>query len=139
MPGADPRQALGRIGEDAAAAMLERAGLSIVERRFRLRRSEIDLIATEGEFVVFVEVKTRSGDGYGAPAESVTPSKRRKIVRGALAFLARRGWLDRLCRFDVVEVEAAGGQVHTVRHIEDAFRPEPGDIDPGRRRGRTAI
>jgi len=135
----DPRQALGRIGEDAAAAMLERAGLSIIERRFRLRRSEIDLIAIDGEFVVFVEVKTRSGDGYGAPAESVTAAKRRKIVRGALAFLARRGWLDRLCRFDVVEVEAAGGRVLTVRHIDDAFRPEPGDIDPGRRRGRRSI
>jgi putative endonuclease len=118
----DPRQVLGRRGERTAAEFLERAGLRILERRFRLRRGEIDLIALEADLVVFVEVKTRRGSAYGFPAESVTASKRRKLARAALAFLARRGWHERACRFDVIEIIEAG-QATRIRHIRDAFRP----------------
>jgi len=121
----DPRQALGRRGEQLAARFLERAGLRIIARRFRLRCGEIDLIALDRELVVFVEVKTRRGRGYGAPAESVTPSKQQKISRVALAFLSGRGWHERPCRFDVVEV-VAGGKTSEIRHIPDAFRLGPG-------------
>jgi putative endonuclease len=121
----DPRQTLGHRGEQLAARFLERAGLRIIARRFRLRCGEIDLIALDRDLVVFVEVKTRRGHGYGAPAESVTPFKQKKIARAALAFLSGRGWHERPCRFDVVEV-VAGGETPEIRHIPDAFRLGPG-------------
>ncbi|MEE8116675.1 MAG: YraN family protein [Gemmatimonadales bacterium] len=117
----DPRQTLGRRGEQLAARFLERAGLRVIERRFRLRCGEIDLIALDREWVVFIEVKTRRGSGYGTPAESVTPFKQRKMARTALAFLAGRGWHERPCRFDVVEV-VERGKIPEIRHIPDAFR-----------------
>lgn len=122
-PGPHTRQRLGRLGEAAAESALREAGLQILERRFRIRLGEIDLIAGRDDLVVFVEVKARRGLGYGWPSESVTPHKQRRIARVALAYLSRRGWLDRACRFDVVEVRAVAGRIEQVRHIEDAFRP----------------
>ena len=118
----DPRHALGRCGEQRAARFLERSGLRVIERRFRLRCGEIDLIALDRDTVVFVEVKTRRGRGFGAPAESVTAAKRRRMARTALAFLSRRGWHERPCRFDVVEV-LDDGKTTEIKHIPDAFRP----------------
>lgn len=118
----DPRHALGEAGEAAAERWLVGRGLAIVARGFRCRIGEIDLIARDGPLVVFVEVKTRSGAGYGRPAEAVTAIKRSRLTRTAALFLARNGWGDRPCRFDVVEVEP-GGAGWRVRHIPDAFRP----------------
>ena len=120
---ADPRARLGRLGEAAAESTLRRAGFTVLERRYRLRTGELDLIAEHDGVVVFVEVKTRRGSGYGRPAEAVTPAQQRRLARAALGYLQRKGWLDRPCRFDVVEVFAAGSAVARVRHIEDAFRP----------------
>jgi putative endonuclease len=121
----DPRQALGRRGERLAEGFLQRAGLRIIARRFRLRRGEIDLIALDGDCVVFIEVKARQGGACGFPAESVTPTKQRKICRVALAFLSARHWHERACRFDVVEI-VVGGKTPEISHIPDAFRPGPG-------------
>ena len=121
----DRRQRLGARGEAAATRFLDRRGMSIIETRFRMRCGEIDLIGEIGGLVVFVEVKTRSGPGYGRPAEAVTAVKRQRMARAALAFLKGRGWLDRPCRFDVVEVMDRGGRVARVRHIPDAFRLWP--------------
>lgn len=92
-----------------------------LERRYRSRHGEIDLILEDGDVVVFVEVKSRSGEGFGA-AEAVSARKIDRIVRVATAFLAARGWLERYCRFDVVEVLDAG-PLRRVRHLRDAFRP----------------
>ena len=117
------RQELGRLGEAAAAALLERAGFTVIARRFRLRAGEVDLIVERGDLIVFVEVKTRSGEGYGVPAAAVTEAKRRRLAQAALAFLGRTGRLDRRVRFDVVEVRARSGRIERVHHIEDAFRP----------------
>jgi putative endonuclease len=119
---ADPRQALGRLGEAAAEAALRRAGLRILERRCRLPAGEIDLIAEERGILVFVEVKTRRGTGHGRPAEAVTLRKRHRMARVALSYLSRRKWLERRCRFDVVEVFATGSAVRRIHHIRDAFR-----------------
>lgn len=121
-PRADPRHGLGRSGEAEAERVLRRSGMTILERRWRLRLGEIDLIAQRGELLVFVEVKTRRRLGFGEPAEAVTRAKRARMARTAMAYLSRRDWLDRPCRFDVVEVfvEADGGL--RARHIEDAFR-----------------
>ncbi len=124
------RQELGRAGEELAAERLSRDGFRILERRWRRAGAEIDIVCERGEQVVFVEVKTRRGEGFGTPAEAVTATKRRRMARAALIYLVRRGWLDRPCRFDVVEVRIGPGPACRVDHIEDAFRPMPSDC-PG--------
>jgi putative endonuclease len=121
----DPRQRLGRDGEDAAARALVKAGFRIVHRGFRCRLGEIDIIAWDRDVLVFVEVKSRRGVGFGHPAESVTATKRGRIARVAQYFLGGRGWLDVPCRFDVVEVLRRPGAELEVRHIVDAFRVWP--------------
>jgi putative endonuclease len=117
----DPRRRLGDAGEKAAEAWLRGAGLDIVARGFRARCGEIDIIARDGPIVVFVEVKTRTHDGFGRPAEAVTASKRGRIARVASIFLSRSGWEEKACRFDVIEVVPVG-TTWRVRHIPDAFR-----------------
>ena len=123
-PADDPRHRLGRDGERAAEALLERAGLRVIARRFRQRFGEIDLVAERDDLTVFVEVKTRSGEPgrYGRPAEAVTPVKERRIARVALAFLARTGRLARRTRFDVVEIHVDADGALRARHLVDAFR-----------------
>ena len=115
--------ALGARGEARAEEFLRNAGWRIVDRRFRCRGGEIDLIAIDGEIVVFVEVKARAGTGYGMPTEAVVPLKQRRIARTALAWLARNDALEQRCRFDVIEIVAEPGTPETIRHIADAFRP----------------
>ena len=117
----DPRRRLGDAGEAAAEGWLRRAGLVIVARGFRARCGEIDLIARDGPVVVFVEVKTRAGGSYGRPSEAVTAVKRGRIARVASVFLARSGWGEKACRFDVVEVVPVGSGWR-VTHLPDAFR-----------------
>ena len=117
----DPRRLLGNAGEAAAARWLRRAGLVIVARGFRARCGEIDLIARDGPVVVFVEVKTRTHGAYGRPSEAVTAIKRGRIARVASVFLARSGWGEKACRFDVVEVVPVGSGWR-VTHLPDAFR-----------------
>ena len=117
----DPRRDLGIAGEAAAERWLRDAGLTIVARGFRVRCGEIDLVARDGPVVVFVEVKTRTHRAYGPPAEAVTAEKRGRIARVASFYLARSGWGERPCRFDVVEVVPVGAGFR-VRHIPDAFR-----------------
>ncbi len=119
----DFRQRLGREGEAAAEVALRRAGQRILDRRFRCRQGEIDLVAEDGDVVVFIEVKTRRGTAYGSPAEAVTPRKRRRMVLAAWSYLAARGLHDRPCRFDVVEIVGEPGKGAALRHIRDAFRP----------------
>lgn len=120
--GGDPRRALGAMGEAAAERWLRRAGYTIVARGFRIRLGEIDIVARQGGLVVFVEVKTRRGEGFGRPSEAVTPAKQRRLAHVAQVFLGRSGWSDLPCRFDVVEV-LPGDRGLAVRHIADAFRP----------------
>lgn len=120
--GGDPRRLLGSAGEATAERWLRRAGMVIVARGFRARCGEIDLVARDGPVVVFVEVKTRTHEAFGRPAEAVTAQKRGRMTRVASLFLARSGWGDRACRFDVVEVVPVGPRWR-VRHIPDAFRP----------------
>lgn len=113
----DPRQRLGIAGEALAEAVLRDKGLRILARRWRCRSGEIDLIAEDGRWLVFVEVKARAGEGFGRPSEAVDARKRRRLARAALTYLQAEDALERPCRFDVVEVG------REIRHIEDAFRP----------------
>lgn len=116
---------LGRLGEDAAEGFLQAKGMGCLARRFRIRRGEVDLVMESGDLLVFVEVKTRLGSGFGRGAESVGPEKRRRLARAAEAFLAEQEAFDRPCRFDVVEVEPDRSGGWRISHIEDAFRLWP--------------
>ena len=115
------RRLLGVAGEAEAVRFLRSAGFEIVDTGFRARCGEIDVIAEDGREVVFVEVKTRTSDAFGTPAESVTRVKRLRIVRAASVFLARAGWADRACRFDVLSISPVGSGFR-VTHLKDAFR-----------------
>ena len=100
------RQELGKDGENLACAELEARGYAILERRYRTEYGEIDVIARDGETMVFVEVRRKSDGGYGSAAESVTRDKQRRVVRMALAYLARHELIDRCAvRFDVVAID----------------------------------
>jgi len=99
------RRSLGRFGEVAAEGHLRRQGYEIVERNWRCRQGEIDLVAREGGDWVFVEVRTRRSRVCGTPEESVTPSKQRRLLRLGQAFLQERGLEDVSWRIDIVAVE----------------------------------
>ncbi len=116
---------MGRDGETLAERVLHRAGLRILERRYRTRYGEIDIIAEDGDVLVFVEVKARRRTVHGTPAAAVTRKKRQRISRVAAAFLQSAKLSERACRFDVVEVlpKPSGGA--TIRHLKDAFRLWP--------------
>lgn len=107
---------LGRAGEIKAAKFLENKGYKIVAKNFKTRLGEIDIIAKDKECIVFIEVKTRSGDGYGAPCEAVNRKKQEKYFAVATQYLQNNKLLDCECRFDVVEIE--NGEIN---HIENAF------------------
>jgi putative endonuclease len=116
----DRRLILGQDGEDVACAALRRLGYTIVERRFRTRRGEIDIIARDGPTLVFVEVKGRDREHAGTPMEAVTSQKRRRLMHVALEYLATRGLADAGCRFDVVAVRWSLG-APDVRVLPGAF------------------
>jgi putative endonuclease len=114
------RQALGKHGEDLACRELERRGYAIVARRYRSRGGEIDIIARDGETIVFVEVKTREDLAFGGGADAVTGFKRRRIVQVAEDYLARHHCGDCRCRFDVVSIDLTSG-VPTFELFQNAF------------------
>lgn len=110
---------LGPEGEEMALGYLKRLGYRIYERNYRTPFGEIDIIAGDGEIVVFVEVKTRANYGYGAPFESVTKTKREKIRKTALSYLKRLK-AEPPARFDVLSISVSGGE-ERIEHIRDAF------------------
>ena len=115
------RSSLGRRGEDLAVRALKRKAYRILARRERSRLGEIDIVARDGEVLVFVEVKTRRGHRFGTPIEAVNHQKQKKLTRLALAYAARRGWSESPIRFDVVGVEFGTGRKPEVRIYQDAF------------------
>lgn len=117
----DRRQKVAREGEQLAAEYLEREGWQILDRNFRYGKAgEIDVIARDGEYTVFVEVKTRSSDAFGAAAYAVTPGKQRQLQRLARGWMFIHGMGELLCRFDVITVEFARGEP-VINHIRNAF------------------
>ncbi len=118
----DRRLSLGRSGEDAAVDYLEKNRYRILARGFRLLRGEIDIIARDGETIVFIEVKTRAGKGFGPPEEAVTAPKQRRIRRLAEGFLKKfRIGPDTPCRFDVLSLRVGEDGVPEIRQVKDAF------------------
>ncbi len=116
----DARVALGKSGEDLAVEELQRRGYEIIARRWRRRRGEIDIIARDGQTLVFVEVKTREGSDYGGGADAVTAPKRRRIAQLALEYLVCHRMTDRPCRFDVVAIRFDRGRA-VLEVFQNAF------------------
>ena len=114
---------LGESGERTAARSLKRAGYRIIHRNYRCRAGEIDLIAADGDTVVFVEVKTRRSDEAADPEVNITYAKRRQIIRAAKYFLMEKSAQDRPCRFDVVAVVQPDDGKPAVEHFINAFSP----------------
>lgn len=109
-------QLTGASAEDRAAKHLERQGLSIVARNFRTRLGEIDLVAQEGDVLVFVEVRMRASQSFGGALESITAQKQRRIRAAASQFLQHLRWMPR-CRFDVIALD--GDEVRWLRAAFD--------------------
>src|SRR4029453_16074001 len=103
------RIAVGNVGEDLACEELERRGYAIIARRYRRRGGELDIIARDGQTMVFVEGKAREGRGFGEGCEAVTANKRRTITRLALDYLMRHRLTECACRFDVVSIHFDSG------------------------------
>jgi len=112
---------VGEAGEQAAAEFVTSLGYRIVARNVRFRSGEIDLVARDGGVLVFVEVKTRRGRGFGTPDEAVGAAKQRRLIRLASLYLARLGSDPPPCRFDVVSVEPGPDGSLQCRLIKGAF------------------
>lgn len=116
----DGRRELARRGEDEVADHLVERGLEILCRNYRCPAGELDIVAREGETIVFVEVKARRSRGCGAPAEAVDRRKRARLVRVARWFLRERRLEGVACRFDVAGVMVKGDRA-VVEWLTDAF------------------
>lgn len=108
----------GRRGEAIAAAFLAGRGCRIIARNFAAAGGEVDIIAQDGDTLAFIEVKSRTGPGFGAGREAVTPQKQRHILQAAQAYLQQTNAFERPCRCDVAEVDLRTGRVD---YIQNAF------------------
>ena len=124
----DDKKPLGDFGERLATAHLLAKGYRIVDRKFRLRETEIDLVAIDRDQAVFVEVRTRRGAYPGMAALSITRTKAKKMLNAVQFYLERHPDVAEMpLRIDVVAIElAADGTLSRVHHIEDAVRPDRG-------------
>jgi putative endonuclease len=114
--------ASGNLAEQAAAAFLQARGYHILERNFRCRGGEIDLIALDGSTLVFIEVKLRRTLQRGAPIEAVTPVKQARVMRAAQSYLAYCGRVFARIRFDVISVMRTSARSE-ITHFKAAFPP----------------
>lgn len=116
---------IGQCGEDAAAAFLKKKGYKIIKRNYKNKIGEIDIIAKNNEDMVFVEVKTRSSEKFGTPAEAVTYYKKQKIVNTAKWYLAQNQ-TELNVRFDIIEVYGkftdTSFELSRINHFEQVFR-----------------
>lgn len=114
------RRQLGDAGEDLAAAALKKQGYKILERNFTTPLGEIDLVARQGKFLVFVEVKTRKSARFGAPQEAVSPAKQARLKKLADYYLKQKRLESTPVRFDVVAITMASDRTG-VEIIQGAF------------------
>jgi putative endonuclease len=111
------RLILGKKGEDIAANYLQKHGYRIIERNFKARYGELDIICTKDNTLVFVEVKTRIGEKFGKPEESVTPWKLREVVKTAEFYKMTHNHLPEALRIDVIAIQLDGDQLTYFNHI----------------------
>lgn len=117
------RRLLGRDGEDRAARYLRSLDFRILERNYSTRQGEIDLIALDRDTIVFVEVKTRTSDAFGAPEQAVDLRKQSRMVKAALVYLKQKKLHQVACRFDVVAITGPDdGRVELIRNAFEMDR-----------------
>ena len=115
------RTVIGSEGERAAAEFLEARGYRILDRNYRTRLGEIDLVAEEGRTLVFVEVKVRRNDRFGGPAAAITAAKQSRIARLAQQYVVSRRLGERPCRFDVVLIWGGDPRTRRIERLPGAF------------------
>jgi putative endonuclease len=115
-----PKIEQGQAGENQACRYLEIRGLILIERNYRCRMGELDLIMRDGEYLVFVEVRSRSNRNYGNPAETVTRYKQNRLIRTA-AYYLQRHQLNVPCRFDIIAISNPQNKIY-LEWIKDAFQ-----------------
>jgi putative endonuclease len=118
---------LGKQGEEMALVFLEEKGFRVIEKNWRYRKAEVDLIATDGQTLVIIEVKTRSTDYFGAPEESINKTKQKLLCEAANAYIELKE-LKNEVRFDIVSIVTDGNQTR-LHHIRDAFYPYSSELD----------
>ncbi|MFA5840204.1 MAG: YraN family protein [Candidatus Margulisiibacteriota bacterium] len=113
---------LGVKGEDAAEIFLKQQGFEIVERNFHSQQGEIDIIASDKNFLVFVEVKNYSSRSFGSPASVVRKNKKQSIIHAARYFIYKNRIKNTNCRFDVVTLYRKQDGSRVIEHFRDAFK-----------------
>ena len=108
------KREIGKIGEEIACKYLESKNYKILEKNFRCRSGEIDIIALDGDYIVFIEVKYRKDNSFGFPRESINYHKQRNISKVAAYYLLVRNAFHKNSRFDVVEI--IGGQIEIIQN-----------------------
>ncbi|RPH81413.1 MAG: YraN family protein [Nitrospiraceae bacterium] len=124
----DPRKLFGQAGESAAEEYLRRKGYRIVGRNLRSPVGELDLVAEDGQVLVFIEVKARRTDAFGGAIHAVHHRKQEKLIQLAAQYLARHHIKGRLCRFDVVLLQGADDVAPQIEHIQNAFEISGDDL-----------
>ncbi len=116
------RQQLGATGEKLARDFLKKKGYKIIDTNFRCREGEVDIITRKKDCLVFVEVRTKTGDSFGSPEESITFAKREKLISSALTYMSERQGLPETWRIDFVAVELdPSGKARRIEIIENAI------------------
>jgi putative endonuclease len=114
------KKEIGQRGENLAVAYLQNLGYKVLERNYRCKLGEVDIIARDNDTLVFIEVRTRSSLDFGLPQESINRRKRHQISKVALEFMLRKKMKNIPARFDVVAISLEPGK-EKVDHIKDAF------------------
>ncbi len=109
----------GKKGEEIAGRFLTSRGYRILDRNFRTPRGEIDLIVLDGEYLVFVEVKSRRGNRFGAPQDAVDRRKQEHLIKASQFYMTRKKLENICCRFDLVVVEESASGQTRVKHIQN--------------------
>lgn len=119
---------IGDKGEEIAVTFLEKLGYVVLERNYRYKRAEIDIVCIDptgedvlSDVLVFVEVKTRSRTDFGRPEEAVSKTKKRNLIRAAEGFIYERQWQETVCRFDVISIIRLAPGKPEVKHFKHAF------------------
>ena len=111
------KKELGNLGEQIATEYLEKNKYKIIKRNFYCKQGEIDIIAKDKNDIVFIEVKTRTSNNFGRPSEAVNTIKQKHMYKAAKYFLYKTNCLEKLIRFDVIEILVANGRFN-INHIK---------------------
>ncbi len=116
------RQHIGKHGEAIAARFLASRGFSVLRKNFITPFGEIDLVAKQAEYIVFVEVKTRISERFGTPLSAITTAKKKHILKNCRYYLARHNLCEAPCRIDVIGINIdAEGQPQVIKHVKNAI------------------